>query len=118
MWSDPDPDPERCTFRPSKRGCGHLFGRIAVKAFNRKNNFTNIVRSHQLCMDGYQDFFQGTLTTIWSAPNYCYRCGNMAAILQIADDGEREYNIFEPCPPEERKALDLETNRVVPQYFL
>jgi hypothetical protein len=33
--------------------------------------------------------------TLWSAPNYCYRMNNKAALLQVDGAGDKNYIIFE-----------------------
>lgn len=52
--------------------------------------------------------------TIFSAPNYCYRCGNMAAIMEVADDMSRKFQKFEPAP----RRGEPEASRQTPDYFL
>ena len=42
--------------------------------------------------------FDSSLVTVWSAPNYCYRCGNVASILQINSVDNRTPKLFEVWP--------------------
>lgn len=57
-----------------------------------------IFRAHQLVMEGYKWHFNETVLTVWSAPNYCYRCGNVAAILELDEKLNKEFTIFEAAP--------------------
>ena len=53
-------------------------------------------------MDGYKSMFNDTLVTVWSAPNYCYRCGNVAAILELDENLETNFQKFAAAPQEVR----------------
>lgn len=92
LWSDPEDVP---SWAISPRGAGYLFGENEVSKFCRQNDISLIARAHQLVMEGYKEMFDNTLVTVWSAPNYCYRCGNIASILTINDELQREYKVFE-----------------------
>jgi len=112
LWSDPE-DIEGWGLSP--RGAGYLFGGDVVAQFNRTNGLELIARAHQLVMEGYKNMFSETLVTVWSAPNYCYRCGNVAAILALDEHLKRSYKIFDAAPQEKRGAP---TKRAAPDYFL
>ncbi|CAZ85736.1 unnamed protein product [Tuber melanosporum] len=119
VWSDPDPD--RDEFSLSPRGAGYTFGAQVVKKFLEVNNQSHILRAHQLCQEGYQLLFDGLLSTVWSAPNYCYRCGNLASVLEVDYHGPRYYNVFEAAPENsehrDAAAQQQDTGAVV-EYFL
>ncbi|KAI8052204.1 Metallo-dependent phosphatase-like protein [Syncephalis plumigaleata] len=108
VWSDPDPEKE--DFVVSPRGAGYYFGSAVVEVFLHMNNMSHILRAHQLCMEGYTVLFNNQLSTVWSAPNYCYRCGNKASILEVSPSLERYFNVFDAAPDEERE-LVREANR-------
>ena len=113
MWSDPD---DIDTWQFSSRGAGFLFGERVVEEFNRINDIRLVCRAHQLVMEGYKYWFKNkNLLTVWSAPNYCYRCGNGASILILDENCEKEEFKMIPTHEESSKAPNPKT--IVP-YFL
>jgi len=112
MWSDPE---EIDGWGISPRGAGYLFGAEVVQAFNSTNNISLIARAHQLVMEGHKHMFSDSLVTVWSAPNYCYRCGNVAAILELNEKLQKNFKVFEAAPQDAR---GVPGKRVTPDYFL
>ena len=112
LWSDPE---DVTGWGLSPRGAGYLFGGDVCTQFNQANKIDLIARAHQLVMEGYKWMFEGQLVTVWSAPNYCYRCGNVAAILELDENLERNFKVFEAAPQEAR---GVPAKKAAPDYFL
>ncbi|KAH9361072.1 hypothetical protein HPB48_002934 [Haemaphysalis longicornis] len=55
-----------------------------------------------LSVAGYKYMFDDKLVTVWSAPNYCYRCGNIAAVLAFTDVNTRTAKLYHAVPDTER----------------
>lgn len=139
VWSDPE---DVDTWAISPRGAGWLFGSKVtnevccgvykpnqtiltlvnmdvmlispVFQFVHINNLKLICRAHQLVHEGYKFMFDEKLVTVWSAPNYCYRCGNIASIMVFKDVNRREPKLFRAVPDSER----VIPPRTTTPYFL
>ncbi|GMI28753.1 hypothetical protein TeGR_g8010, partial [Tetraparma gracilis] len=109
----------------SPRGAGYTFGQDITEQFTHINNLSYISRAHQLVMEGYQWQHNDRVVTIFSAPNYCYRCGNQAAIMEVPDSvqnftadggiqGAVKFSQFDPAPRDENWHKSERT----PDYFL
>mmetsp|Transcript_5084 Transcript_5084/g.12193 ORF Transcript_5084/g.12193 Transcript_5084/m.12193 type:complete len:322 (+) Transcript_5084:108-1073(+) len=95
LWSDPD---DRTGWSSSPRGAGFTFGQDISEKFNHENGLSLIARAHQLIMEGYNWCHDQNVVTIFSAPNYCYRCGNQAAIMEIDESTGYTFVQFDPAP--------------------
>jgi len=77
-----------------------------------------IVRAHQLVMDGYQWQHEEAVLTLFSAPNYCYRCGNQAAIMQLDENINSHIIAYDPAPRKTGKEAEKDKKVVMPDYFM
>jgi diadenosine tetraphosphatase ApaH/serine/threonine PP2A family protein phosphatase len=112
LWSDPE---DVSGWAISPRGAGFLFGENEVNKFLHTNDILLIARAHQLVMEGYKEMFNQGLVTVWSAPNYCYRCGNIASVLAVDDDLNRDYKVFEAAPQD---MTNIASKKPVVDYFI
>ncbi|KAJ7210631.1 serine/threonine specific protein phosphatase Sit4 [Mycena haematopus] len=111
LWSDPD---ERCGWGISPRGAGYTWGQDISEAFNHSNALVLIARAHQLVMEGYNWTHDRNVVTIFSAPNYCYRSGNQAAIMEIDERLSYSFLQFDPAP----RTGEPPAKHRIPDYFL
>lgn len=112
LWSDPEEN--KTGWGVSPRGAGCVWGSDVSEKFLYTNKLKLIARAHQLVMEGYNLNHNKKVVTIFSAPNYCYRCGNQAAIMEVDDTFKMNYIQYEPAP----RTTGPHVTRRVPDYFL
>ena len=106
LWSDPD---NVDAWQVSPRGAGWLFGAKVAREFNYVNGLKLIARAHQLVMEGFRYHFEKRdVVTVWSAPNYCGRCGNCASLMKVDETLDPEFKIFTAVNMDEESDEDEE----------
>ncbi|EDQ91891.1 uncharacterized protein MONBRDRAFT_21183 [Monosiga brevicollis MX1] len=111
LWSDPD---DRAGWNVSPRGAGFNFGKTVSEEFNRTNGLRIIARAHQLVMEGFNWSHDRNVVTIFSAPNYCYRCGNQGGIMELDDTLNYSFLQYDPAP----RPQGFHKQPRAPDYFL
>ena len=57
--------------------------------------------------------FDDSLVTVWSAPNYCYRCGNSASVMQVDTDGRTSFKVYSAAAENETDQKNPALRRLV-----
>ena len=109
LWSDPQ---ERFGWGINIRGVAYVFGEDITESFIFKNRLSIIARAHQL-VNGHYWQHNHNLCTIFSAPNYCYKCGNEASIMEVDEHLKYTFTNF----GSQTKPIESDNKRT-PDYFL
>ena len=101
----------------SPRGAGYTFGQDISEQFNHSQRAED---DRQGAPAGAWRATRGharstAVVTVFCAPNYCYRCGNQAAIMEVDEGMDREFLQFDPAP---RRGEEQSAAKRCPDYFL
>jgi diadenosine tetraphosphatase ApaH/serine/threonine PP2A family protein phosphatase len=112
-WSDPDETAHE--FILNARGHGWLFGARQAAEFLELNGLSLIARAHQMVREGMQWLFDRKVVTVWSAPNYAYKSGNLASIMRVEENEKIEFETFQEDTRSSERPLDASQ---VMDYFV
>lgn len=82
--------------------------------FIYKCRFITAVSGTLNILQGYNWCHDRNVVTVFSAPNYCYRCGNQAAMVELDDELKYSFLQFDPAP----RRGEPHVTRRTPDYFL
>ena len=102
-------------YKHSRRSIAHAFGVVGCAARCCRDVLLSLAERYRVGANLASAVFTDTLVTVWSAPNYCYRCGNVAAILELDERLNKNFKIFEAAPQEAR---GVPAKKPAPDYFL
>ena len=67
-----------------------------------------VIRSHEVKAAGYEIAHDGLLATVFSAPNYCDRMGNLGAYAKfVAPEMKPEFRTFRDSPHPDVKPMQF-----------
>ncbi|KAM3346870.1 hypothetical protein ACQJBY_021073 [Aegilops geniculata] len=97
LWSDPAADGDAWGWGDPRRSTSFTFGADVVEEFCERHGLAMVCRAHEMKDGGYdQEFAGGKLVTVFSAPNYCGKCGNDGAVMTVAGDLACSFRVLHP----------------------
>ena len=108
-----------CTgWRVFAKGAAYYFGNDISEKFNHLHNFKLMITGNKLLNEGFMWLHNGQVCKIFSAPNYCYRCGNKGGIMIIDEYLENNIIQFSQTKIQKIKDENDDYKRRILDYFL
>ena len=81
-------------FSLGRGGMNYKFDSSVTKHFLARNKLQLLIRSHQMCREGYRVHHDGLCVTVFSAPKYCGG-QNLGALIRFDSSDTMKYRIVQ-----------------------